>query len=253
MRLVVCLVMAAACSQGQPSSSERAAQPRAAAVPPGVAVPELVAKTLCDWYWRSSSTNARPYDSLEQCIAENTLSPGGCTEQQARACAAFAREATPGSAGLTSSPDCVACIEPVRSATFKKAYAEESAALARATLTVHSARPHTGTWPADVADRRTNAVLVVVDVELSGFGYRIDPDDFLLVTPGAAKGAAAVADSPYAERLTRDGKPVDWSDPSVVDDPDLRIRAFFPVAKAASAGPFAVEYNGKPSAPFSLR
>jgi hypothetical protein len=89
--------------------------------------------------------------------------------------------------------------------------------------------------------------------QLSGFGYRIDPDDYLLVAPGAAKDAPAISDSPYAQRLTRDGKPVDWRDPSVINDPDLRMRAFFPVPKSASRGSLIVEYNGKQSAPFTVR
>jgi len=96
---------------------------------------------------------------------------------------------------------------------------------------------------------KTDAILVVIDVELSGYGYRIDPDDFVLVTPAGE----AVSDSPYAERLDRAGKHVDWRDPSVIDDPDLRMRAFFPLPKTASAEPLAVSYNGKQSTPFTVR
>lgn len=255
MRLFALALLAAACrNEPATSSTPTTAPPPSPAPPPTTSVPELIATTMCDWYWRSSAANARPYDSLEQCLAENTVTPAGCSEQQARACAAFARdEAQPGSVGLTSSPDCVACMNAVTQAQTVKAFAEEKAALDRAKLTVHSATLHKGAWPADLRERRNDAALVVIDVELASFGYRIDPDDFVLVEPGAAKDAVALADSPYAERLTRDGRPVDWRDPSVIDDPDLRMRAFFPVPKAAVGKPLVVEYNGKQSSPFTAR
>lgn len=253
MRSACLLVLLVGCSndRGPASSAGSAAAASPPAPAPAVAsAPDLVATTWCDWYWRSTMPSAREYDSREACVAASTVTPS-CTEQQAQACAAFARTAEPGQApGLNGSPDCVACLDAMTTARHARAFAEEQAALDRATLTVHTARRHDGAWPADIADRRTaDAILVAVDVELSGYGYRIDPDDFVLVT---ATGAP-VADGPYAERLTRAGTRVDWTDASVVDDPDLRVRAFFPVPTAARATPLAVSYNGKQSTPFTVR
>ena len=47
-----------------------------------------------------------------------------------------------------------------------------------------------------------------------------------------ANAPEAIASGPYTERLTRAGKPVAWDDPAIVDDPDLRMVAFFVTATA---------------------
>lgn len=233
-----------------PASSSAAAGTDAKA--PSASASEVFARTVCDHYWKFTSTAARPYDSLGACIAAETL-PRPCSVEQAQACAAFAEPLRPGAPGngLLGSADCAACLNA--SPAAGDAYAEQRAALERATLAVHSATLHTAAWPADIAPQKNaKTVLVKVDVSLTGYGYRIDPDDFVLVLAGESQ-ADAVSSGPYTERLSSAGKPVAWDDPSVRDDPDLRIVAFFPLPATARQKPLAVGYAGKVSTPFQLR
>jgi hypothetical protein len=215
---------------------------------------DIVARTVCDWYWRSSSANARPYPSLDECIAAETK-PRACDAKQADACAAFARDAKPGTGnGLDDSPDCAACLAPAPDPALAAAFAEQRAARERAKLTVHSARIHTRAWPKDLEEvRDASKIVVVLDIELGGYGYRIDPDDFVLDVATADPKAEAAGSWPYTERLTRSGKPTTWTDPAVIDDPDLRMRAYFALPKTASAESLVVSYDGKRSAPFKVR
>lgn len=92
-------------------------------------------------------------------------------------------------------------------------------------------------------------MLVKLDVEMTGYGYRIDPDDFILVRATGAQ-PESVGDWPYTERLTASGKPTAWTDPAVVNDPDLRMLAYFVVPASLRRQSLAVSYNGKVSRPF---
>ena len=187
---------------------------------------------------------------MEACIRAETHERA-CTLANAEACAEFARALQPGAAGngLNGSPDCVACLDPKADTSMQAAFAEQQKALDGATLTVHTAKIDNGKWPADLADQKTKStVLAKLDVELTNYGYRIDPDDFVIV-----EGAYTVASGPYTERLTHAGQPVAWTDPSIVNEPDLRIVAYFVLSAAARGRSFAVSYNGKVSRTFELR
>jgi hypothetical protein len=228
-----------------------------AEVPAPESTPELesasaiMARTLCDHTWRFSSASARPYASKELCLEARRI-PRPCSADQARRCSTFARELGPGAPGegLHGDADCRACLAPHPDAP--NPLAEQRAALERSVLTVHSVRLPKGAWPAELASQRSSsAILVQLDLSLTGYGYRIDPDDFMLVESAAA--TTAVADSPFTERLTRNGRPVAWTDPSIVDDPDLRILASFVVSAALAGSSLHVSYDGKISAPFVVR
>lgn len=251
------LLAVAACSPGS-EEPRRATGTASAPVPaPSTAQPasasELIARAVCDHYWKSTSAAARPYDSLASCVAAETKSRP-CDASQAQACADFARSlpAGGGGKGLLGSPHCAACLAPAPApgASVQDPLAAQRAALEGATLTVHSAKEHAGVWPVDLQpQRKPSSMLVKVDIELSGYGYRIDPDDFVLVD---AK-REIVGDSPYTERLTRKGAPIAWTDPSVRDDPDLRLLAYFVVPTSLRGKTLTVDYGGKLSRPFELR
>jgi hypothetical protein len=230
-----------------PEREQRAlAEPKATAVGQ-----EVFARALCDWFWRSSVSSARMYDSLEECIALQTK-PRACTDEQARACALYMRDAQPGTGeGLNGNLDCAACLTPTHDPVLEAEIAAQRAALERAKLVVHSAAIQT-TWPETLeALRDASKVLVMVDVEMTGYGYRIDPDDFELLS--AAPPHEAITGIELAERLTRAGQPVAWTDPEVVNDPDLRIRAYFVIPAAMRGTSAVIDFEGKRSAPFSIR
>lgn len=130
---------------------------------------------------------------------------------------------------------------------------EQTARLHRARFEVYSARIHDGPWPADLPrPDGGSTICFVVDVELTGYGVRIDPDDYLLVT-GTGPNRRIVAANPYCERLTHDGRPVDWQDPAITGDPDLRMRAYFAVPEAERGTSVRIEYDDKPTGPFVIR
>jgi hypothetical protein len=253
---IVWVVLAAACAKERASSESgtkvRPAPAQPTKVSPNNNASTVVARTLCDWYWRSSGSTARPYDTFERCIEAETK-PRVCTEPQAQACEAFVRTLQPGSAGqgLYGSPDCSACLTPTHDPKREAEIAELRAAYARAKLVVHSADVHTDDWPTDLAALRApTKLLVTLDVEMSNFGYRIDPDDFELLF--ATPPNEPLAGLEYAERLTRDGKPIDWRDPAVVNDPDLRMKGFFVVPSDARGKSVVVSFEEKRSAPFTI-
>lgn len=134
------------------------------------------------------------------------------------------------------------------------------------TLTVHSATLPSGSGPAELQARRDPAkVLVKIDIELTNYGYPIDPDDFVLETRRDPMTIEAhdetmvlekietIGKNPYTERLTHAGKPIAWKDPSIVNDPDLRILAYFQVPRAVQGKWLTISYNHKGSIPFMLR
>lgn len=81
-----------------------------------------------------------------------------------------------------SEPDRRADFDPPRLGdTLQKAFAEQQKALENASLVVHSAVVERG-WRKELAHEKDAAKIVInLDIELSGYGYRIDPDDFVII------------------------------------------------------------------------
>lgn len=247
----VLLALAGCARTSDTTSPERAPAP-APATPRPAAPTDVMARALCDHYWKFSSASARPYPSVDECITAETK-PRACAAAQATACAEFARALEPdqAGAGLMGSADCAACLGGP-APELEAAMAEQQRALDAATLTVHAARIATRAERPTELGAAAGAVVVRIDVELTGYGYRIDPDDFVLGTPAGA-AFETLASDPFTERLTHAGAPVAWTDPTIMNDPDLRIVAYFQLPGAAPRTPLTIGYEGKLSRAFVLR